>query len=104
MADQMTTAEDVFEEPEEGFNRPAMFVNQRDHFRRHVQQVGRDQDRIALFRSAARRMTGGFAVRLAFDLHDTQRAIEIGFLCFRAREPHQRIANDLRVQCRMGTG
>ena len=47
------------------------------NFRRHVQQIGGDQNRITLFRTTPSAMTR-FAMRLAFDFHHAQRLIERG--------------------------
>ena len=42
MAQQVPAAKDLFEKPEEDFNRPALGEDQTDDIRWDIQQVGRD--------------------------------------------------------------
>ncbi len=51
--DQMPTAQDMFEESEEDFDGPTMFIDQGDDIGWHVQHVGGDENRFALAGPAA---------------------------------------------------
>lgn len=72
MANQVPTAQHVLEESKEYFNSPAVFVNQRDHLGGHFEQVGGDQNRIALLGAASAGVSRHFAVRLALNLDQPQ--------------------------------
>ena len=48
VTDQMPTAQDMFEESEQDFDGPTMFIDQGDDIGRHVQDVGGDENRFAV--------------------------------------------------------
>ena len=48
VTDQMATAQDMLEEPEEDLDGPTMFIDQGDDIGWHVQDVGGDENRFAV--------------------------------------------------------
>ncbi len=99
VTDQMPTAQDMFEESEEDFDGPTMFIDQGDDITWHVQDVGGDENRFALAGSAT---AVGFAVRLAFDLDDAHGPIEPGFDRGRSGEADDGVANNARPASILG--
>jgi len=70
MADQVPAAQHVFVKAKEQLHRPAFFVDQGDDFGRKVQQVGRDEQGLALLRTAPPIVPATLAVRRASDADD----------------------------------
>ena len=71
MAEQVSTAQNVLVETKEQFHGPAFSVDQRDHFGRKVEQVGCNQQEVALLRPAPAVVPTALAVRRAGDLDDS---------------------------------
>ena len=82
IAEQMTAAQHMLEEPEKYLNRPAAFIDRRNRFGVQVKPVGGNPQNLALFRAAANGVML-FDIGRAFDGNQTNRCQRCLWRCRR---------------------
>lgn len=91
VAQQVATAQYMFEESEECLDSPAMLVDQRDDLGRNAQQVGEDEDRFPLRRTGVAGTASCSASRCTFDFHDAQHTLAQSGLRFPASQAYVQV-------------